>query len=100
MPYIKENRRDNLDLAIRNMILSFKANLDDKMFEKDKLTNEEFLNICGDINYAFSSILMGLMGYSSYAKIAMITGVLENVKQEYYRRIAVPYEENKKINNI
>ena len=39
------------------------------------------------------------MGDPSYSKIAMITGVLENVKQEYYRRIAVPYEENKKAQN-
>ncbi len=96
MPYIKENRRENLDHAIRNMILSFKANLGEKIFEKDKLSNEEFLNLCGDINYAFSSILMGLMGYSSYAKIAMITGVLENIKQEFYRRVG-GFVENQKI---
>jgi len=33
------------------------------------------------------------MGNTSYAKVAMLTGVLENVKQEFYRRVAVPYEE-------
>jgi hypothetical protein len=29
----------------------------------------------------------------------MITGVLENVKQEFYRRIATAYEEKKIIEN-
>jgi hypothetical protein len=33
----------------------------------------------------------------SYSKIAMATGVLENIKQEFYRRVASPYED-KKIN--
>jgi hypothetical protein len=35
------------------------------------------------------------MGQPSYTKVAMITGVLENIKQEFYRRVAVPYEELK-----
>jgi len=29
----------------------------------------------------------------------MITGVLENIKQEYYRRVATKYEEQKIIEN-
>jgi hypothetical protein len=29
----------------------------------------------------------------------MITGVLENIKQEYYRRVAEPYEDKKIIEN-
>jgi hypothetical protein len=29
----------------------------------------------------------------------MITGVVENVKQEFYRRVAVPYEEEKIVQN-
>jgi hypothetical protein len=39
------------------------------------------------------------MGTVSYKKIAVITGVLENIKQEYYRRIAVPYEDEKIVEN-
>ena len=39
------------------------------------------------------------MGYPSYTKIAMITGVLENIKQEFYRRIAEPYENQKIVQN-
>jgi hypothetical protein len=29
----------------------------------------------------------------------MLTGVLENIKQEFYRRVAVPYEEEKIVKN-
>jgi hypothetical protein len=39
------------------------------------------------------------MEQPSYNKIAMITGVLENIKQEFYRRIAAPYEDTKIIQN-
>jgi hypothetical protein len=35
------------------------------------------------------------MGTPSYPKIAIITGVLENIKQEYYRRVASTYEDQK-----
>ncbi len=35
------------------------------------------------------------MGKASYSKLAVITGVLENVKQEFYRRVGEPYEDKK-----
>jgi hypothetical protein len=39
------------------------------------------------------------MGEVSYSKIAIATGVLENIKQEFYRRVAEKYEDKKiKIN--
>lgn len=40
-----------------------------------------------DINYAFSRILGGVISYTSYPKIAIIAGVLENIKQEFYRTV-------------
>ena len=89
MPYIKEEARVFLDECIENMIQC--------LTEGNQLTDDEFLSILGEINYSFSRILAGSMGKTSYSKIAMITGVLENIKQEFYRRIAEPYE-NKKIN--
>lgn len=89
MPYIKEEARIFLDKCIESMTQC--------LTEGNELTDEEFLSILGEINYSFSRILAGSMGKTSYSKIAMITGVLENIKQEFYRRIAEPYE-NKKIN--
>lgn len=91
MPYIKEEARVFLDECIENMTQC--------LTEGNKLTDDEFLTVLGEINYCFSRILSGSMGKISYSKIAMITGVLENIKQEFYRRIAEPYENKKIIEN-
>lgn len=90
MPYIDEDERPELDIAIKNMIESI---LNDKTSISDP---NDFSNFLGRINYSFSMILMGIMPSISYRNIAMATGVLENIKQEFYRRVAVHYE-NKKI---
>jgi hypothetical protein len=97
MPYIKEDRRAKLDSSINSLIVSIKTNISDHNLPK--LTNEEFLNIAGDINYCVSRLVSQLMGEVSYGKIAIITGVLENIKQEYYRRVAESYEDKKLIEN-
>jgi len=61
--------------------------------------NEIMSDIAGDMNYCISTLISKIMDEPSYAKIAIITGVLENIKQEFYRRVAVPYEENKIVQN-
>jgi hypothetical protein len=102
MPYIKEDRRKSLDDCINVMVNCLKSNVPNDN-EKNPwsnpqnrdLSNQELLEICGDINYTFSRILGGAMGDISYPKIAIITGVLENIKQEFYRRAAAPYEDLK-----
>ena len=91
MPYIKEEARLILDDCIDKMTYC----LTDGNIPSDA----EFLTILGEINYSFSRILSGSMGNVSYSKIAMITGVLENIKQEFYRRIAEPYEDKKIVTN-
>lgn len=102
MPYIKETNRANLDECITNMVLCIKKNAkrytNEHLVDSD-LSNEEFATILGDINYVFSRVLGGLMNDPSYNKIAMITGVLENIKQEFYRRVASPYEDKKIMEN-
>ena len=110
MPYISEDRRAMLDDSIHNMIMTIKSSLDQPVFGhtlpesgdiKDyyKLSNEDVLSLLGDINYVFSRVLSNLLGDISYSKIAMATGVLENIKQEFYRRVAEPYEKQKIIQN-
>jgi hypothetical protein len=96
MPYIKEERRTSLYHCIDDMINCIKHNID---AEGKELTNDQLLEICGDINYSFSRIAAGLMGKVSYPKIAIITGVLENIKQEFYRRVASQYEDSKIVSN-
>jgi hypothetical protein len=53
----------------------------------------------GDLNYLITRILAAFIGSPSYARINEMIGVLECVKLELYRRMAVPYEEKKKIDN-
>jgi hypothetical protein len=91
MPYIKEEDRTNLDDCINEMIRCIGDN--------KSLDDNDFLLTAGKINYSFSRIVAGIMGSTSYAKIAIITGVLENIKQEFYRRIASPYEDLKIVQN-
>jgi hypothetical protein len=87
MPYVKESQRKFLDEAVdTNVNLISHGNL---------LSDEEFLAIAGELNYVFSRTLGKLMGQASYSKLAVITGVLENVKQEFYRRVGEPYEDKK-----
>ena len=91
MPYINEKNRKELDDCIENMV--------ECLTHGNNVTNEEFTVILGEINYSFSRILAKSMGDISYSKIAMITGVLENIKQEFYRRIASSYEDKKIVEN-
>jgi hypothetical protein len=108
MPYIKEDRRLSLDECIENMTNCLILNAYRESFEQypsennkilEKLSNDQFLSIVGDINYTFSRVLSGVMGEVSYSKIALITGVLENIKQEFYRRVAGTYEDKKIVEN-
>lgn len=81
MPYISRNDRVDLDLVVDSALRA--------------LSRKPFEDSLGDLNYLFSRIIAAHMGKVSYGKIAMATGVLENIKQEFYRRLAAPYEDMK-----
>ena len=76
MPYIKKERR------------------------KKAKVNPETL---GELNYAITKMIIRYMRHQStqfsYDKVATVTGVLENVKQEFYRRMASPYEVENIVEN-
>lgn len=102
MPYIKEENRHQLDYCVDRMVECLKGNIapnPENLYGnpyKENITSEEFLSICGDMNYCFSRIIGSFMvANPSYAKIAIITGVLENIKQEFYRRAASSLEDQK-----
>lgn len=89
MPYITEEEREELDSAIDSMVDAIKNT-------KVSLVNpNNLVNFLGRINYCFSRVVSSVMGDISYPKVAMVTGVLENIKQEFYRRIAANYEDIK-----
>ena len=93
MPYIDEEERKELDFAIDIMV-------DNILDNKTNLNNpHDFSNFLGRINYCFSRVICGVMKEPSYKKIAMATGVLENIKQEFYRRLASKYEDAKIVSH-
>ena len=56
----------------------------------------------GELNYAISRLIDAYLhrhGGIRYAEINEVIGVLECAKLELYRRVAVPYEERKRIEN-
>lgn len=84
MPYIVPERRILLDSAIDHLFL----NLEVQGF-KD-----------GDLNYCISRLLaLKWKQNPSYSLAAMFKGVLGNVADEFYRRFAAPYEDNKMKQN-
>lgn len=77
MPYVPSNIRDYLDMdgAPRNS---------------------------GELNYQITQLLIYYWHISepkSYQRINDILGALEGAKLEFYRRVAVPYEDKKIIEN-
>lgn len=87
MPYIKPEDRISLDEALEEVV-------DQLNFEYNNL-----LDKAGPLNYTITRIITGLMDKVSYKDICVLTGVLENVKQELYRRAASEYEDLKIYEN-
>uniref|UniRef100_A0A6M3LST6 Uncharacterized protein n=1 Tax=viral metagenome TaxID=1070528 RepID=A0A6M3LST6_9ZZZZ len=83
MPYILPEQRKRLDIGLATLI---------------ELIKEEAT--AGELNYAITKLCIAKMDNTySYARINNIIGVLECVKQEFYRRLAVPYENEKAEEN-
>lgn len=55
----------------------------------------------GELNFTITSILFEYLAKrgQSYSVYNELIGVLECVKQEFYRRAVAPYEDNKKLEN-
>lgn len=55
----------------------------------------------GELNYEITQLILGYFGRngSKYQQINDVLGALEGAKLEFYRRIAVPYENNKWAEN-
>ena len=55
----------------------------------------------GELNYCLTSLVVDYIARHglSYARINDVLGALEGAKQEFYRRVAVPYEDKKCAEN-
>lgn len=97
MPYIKPEQRELLQEPLLDVLrtirrLAFeqaKAQSDDgTVSEADEMTAA-----AGILNFCCTSLAVNLMGKPRYWKIAILTGTLNNVAQEFYDRVARPYED-------
>ena len=80
MPYIKVERRAVLDPFLNDV--------------------GGLIESPGELNYCMTVLLMAYYnGYRGYTTIAEVTGVLDNVSKEFYRRVALPYENEKRNEN-
>lgn len=85
MPYIPQEQRRQLEDAIVRLADEIKSLHDGK----------HNASIAGVLNYAITRLVLDAWQPARYHDVALITGVLENVKQEFYRQFATPYEDSK-----
>lgn len=90
MPYIAASTRPKLDNLIDELSQAIVA---------EAVDSGDELNSSGALNYAttrlYLSVFRTLFPRLRYSHIALITGILENVKQEFYRKVASPFEDDK-----
>lgn len=89
MPYITQDKRAVLDPHIEKLMNTLNE------LEKNDLQN----NFEGNLNYVFSKLLDRAYSHAGYRGINDAMGVLASVQAEFYRRVASPYEENKRYQN-
>lgn len=81
MPYIIQSRRDTLE------------------------NPDEVPMTPGELNYAITAVVMKYVRENSkrrgltYTVINDVVGALEGAKSEFYRRVAAPYEDQKRAEN-
>lgn len=80
MPYIKQEDRQALDPYIDELLKQL-----DIMGASD-----------GEVNYVVTRILARSYPPMSYFTLQRAIGLLECIKQEFYRRVVAPYEDAKK----
>ena len=85
MPYIKQGNRQYLDDGIESLARSITA-------------LSTVADRAGNLNYTITRLIDQLYDLR-YAEINEAVGVLECVKQEYYRKVAAKYEDEKAILN-
>lgn len=80
MPYIKAEKRGLYNSHIEQLV---------KILEQQPL-----MEVDGDLNYVVTSIFKKLYA-PRYFNYNRAIGVIEAIKQEFYRRVVAPYEDIK-----
>ena len=85
MPYIREDKRKQIESELDQLVIKFLETQDDG-------------GTAGRLNYVISSMIGAILKNDrllSYARINELIGVLDCAKMELYRRVATPYEDDK-----
>ncbi len=88
MPYITQDKREVLDPVIEELIQTFRGLQSDDPED----------NTQANLNYVLSRLL-DKMYTSNYQELNNAVGMLMCTALEYYRRIGVPYEDQKAFEN-
>ena len=83
MPYITQSNRERIDPVSRQL----------NHYVEDQGVSE------GELNYILTSLILSWLGNPNYKAYNAAIGVLECVKQEFYRRSVAPYEDQKRDKN-
>lgn len=93
MPYIKQEKRNQLDPIINDL---------HREIVNMELDDRENNNTEGNLNYIVTRLLLKVYGDSvriRYSAINDAMGVLSCVMHEFYRKVAAPYENQKEFDN-
>lgn len=88
MPYIKQEKREVLDPVIDDLV--------DKLRELQSDDPQD--NVQGNLNYFLSCVLDRVYN-KNYQEVNNAVGMMICATLEYYRRLAVPYENQKIFEN-
>ena len=92
MPYIAQEKRRQVDHLIDDLRFALAS------MEAD----DELNNMDGNVNYIITRLLMSVYGdkdTTTYSNINAVIGVLECAKNEFYRKVAAPYEDQKEFDH-
>jgi len=88
MPYIFKHDRDKLDSEIEALVSALR-----RVCWEDRENPHAF---AGPLNYVVTRLIIGIIPDRRYWVFALVAGVLTNIKDEFYRRVVVDYEDKKK----
>jgi hypothetical protein len=88
MPYITPQQREKLDPFIDQLAQAISA---------ESQETGDRAAFAGLLNYACTRLALSIVrrrfGPMRYWLIALLTGVFKNIADEFYRRVAAPYED-------
>lgn len=83
MPYIKPEERPAIDAYVEGLAELLNA-----------MSRKEPLELMGRVNYVITTLLLKTFDVRRYAHMSCARAVVDDVKDEWYRRRMVPYEDD------